>query len=323
MIVPATAAGQRLDVFLASAHPELSRSRLQSLIKDGHIRLNAQTCKPRTALNEGDEILIELPAEKPATPQPEKLPLDILYEDDSLLVLNKAPGMVVHPADGSPDGTLVNALLHHTDGRLAFADDPENLRPGIVHRLDKDTSGCLVVAKTKAAHHHLVAQFAERQTAKLYLAVAQATPKEAHQTVFNNIGRHPVHRQRMDVVNPGSGKPAITDFHLLHPAADGTALLLCALHTGRTHQIRVHTRYLGHPLMGDPIYAKPARQPGPPTRLMLHAWRLGLSHPETGQWLQSEAPIPSEFHPWSEPAAASLSHIRELPPKDYDALNEL
>ncbi|MDA7935466.1 aldo/keto reductase [Akkermansiaceae bacterium] len=155
----------------------------------------------------------------------------------------------------------------------------------------------------------------------LYLAVAQSPPKEAHQTVFNHIARHPVHRQRMDVCNPGAGKPAITDLHLLHSAPDGTSLILCALHTGRTHQIRVHNRYMGHPLLADPIYSKPARQVFKSPRLMLHAWRLGFTHPATGQWVQNEAPIPEEFHRWSDEVSERLEQVRAIKDsKEYDAL---
>ncbi|MDB4465907.1 RluA family pseudouridine synthase, partial [Akkermansiaceae bacterium] len=184
--------GQRLDAFLASELPNLSRSRIQSLIKEGHILLNETKVKARASLKSGDIISIEIPEERPAAPQPQDIPLSVLYEDDDIIVINKAAGMVIHPAAGNEDGTLVNALLHHCSGQLA----PEggDNRPGIVHRLDKDTSGCLVAAKTNSALKHLVHQFSERQTSKLYLCIAQSPPKEAHQTVFNNIARHPVHR---------------------------------------------------------------------------------------------------------------------------------
>lgn len=311
--------GLRLDSFLASELSDLSRSRIQALIKNGHILLNETKVKARTALKPGDQITIEIPDEKPSAPQPQEIPLSVLHEDDQVIVINKAHGMVVHPAAGNADGTLVNALLHHCSGQLA--QEGGEGRPGIVHRLDKDTSGCIVAAKTDEALKHLVCQFAERKTAKLYLCIAQSPPKEAHQTVFNNIARHPVHRQRMDVCNPGAGKPAITDLHLLHSAPDGTSLILCALHTGRTHQIRVHNRFLGHPLLGDPIYSKPARQPIQTSRLMLHAWRLGFAHPSTGDWIQKEAPIPEEFAPWSDQVTERLKQIRLIKDsKEFDAL---
>lgn len=300
--------GLRIDAYLAAELPELSRSRLQALIKDGHILLNNARSKPRTALKSGDEITINIPEETSEIPLAQDLPLSILHEDDDVVVVDKASGMVVHPAAGNEDGTLVNALLHHCRGRLAK--DGGDHRPGIVHRLDKDTSGCLVAAKNNETLRHLVGQFADRKTSKLYLCVVQSPPAKTHQTIFNNIARHPVHRQRMDVCNPGSGKPAITDLHLLHTAPDGTSLVLCALHTGRTHQIRVHNRFLGHPLLGDPIYAKPTRQPVVTTRLMLHAWRLGFTHPSRGAWIQNEAPVPDEFQPWVAPVREKLDQVR-------------
>lgn len=311
--------GQRLDAFLASKLSDLSRSRIQSLIKEGHILLNGDKVKARASLKKGDTITVHIPEEKPSVPQPQNIPLSVLHEDEDVIIIDKSAGMVVHPAAGNEDGTLVNALLHHCAGRLA----PEGGkgRPGIVHRLDKDTSGCLVAAKTDSALKHLVQQFSDRKTAKLYLCVAQSPPKETHQTVFNNIARHPVHRQRMDVCNPGAGKPAITDLHLLHTAADGTSLILCALHTGRTHQIRVHNRFLGHPLLGDPIYSKPARQTLKASRLMLHAWRLGVTHPKTGEWIQKEAPIPEDFLPWCDEVTERLDQIRLIKDsKEFDAL---
>lgn len=310
---------QRLDAFLASQLADLSRSQIQTLIKDAHILLNGSSAKAKVALKPGDEISVTIPEVRAEELAAQDLPLSILFEDPDLIVIDKAPGMVVHPAAGNPDGTLVNALLFHCAGQLA-AEGGEG-RPGIVHRLDKDTSGCLVAAKTNRALKHLVGQFAARETGKLYLAVAQSPPKTAHQTVFNHIARHPVHRQRMDVCNPGAGKPAITDLHLLHTAPDGTSLILCALHTGRTHQIRVHNRFLGHPLLGDPIYAKPARQTGETGRLMLHAWRLGVTHPTTGELIQSEAPIPAEFQRWTDPVAERLEQIRSLKgSREFDAL---
>jgi 23S rRNA pseudouridine1911/1915/1917 synthase len=210
--------------------------------------------------------------------------------------------MVVHPAPGNPDGTLVNALLHHCRGKLSGIGGVE--RPGIVHRLDKDTSGCLVVAKSDAAHQSLVTQFSERSSMeKLYLAVSQGIPKPAKDTIFTHIGRHPVNRQKMAVVNPPGGKTAITDYEILSTdAASITALVLCHLHTGRTHQIRVHLHHKGAPLVGDPIYGKPSKTAEQTGRLMLHAWRLSFNHPITGKRHQFEAPIPPEFQPWIENA---------------------
>ncbi|MCX8237177.1 MAG: RluA family pseudouridine synthase [Akkermansiaceae bacterium] len=313
------ATAQRLDAFLAGRLSGLSRSQIQNLIKGGHILLNDKLVKARASLKKGDLITVSIPEKSNVEPDAEDLPLSVLYEDDEIIFLNKAHGMVVHPAAGNANGTLVNALLHHCAGKLA-SEGGEG-RPGIVHRLDKDTSGCIVAAKTNTALKNLVGQFADRTTAKLYLAVTQSLPKETHQTVSNNIARHPVHRQRMDVCNPGAGKQAITDLHLLHTADDGTSLVLCALHTGRTHQIRVHNRFLGHPLLGDPLYSKPNRQPVSTGRLMLHAWRLGITHPLTSQWIQQEAQIPNEFLPWTDKVTERLNQVRLIQDyKKFDAL---
>jgi 23S rRNA pseudouridine1911/1915/1917 synthase len=294
--------GERLDAFLAARLPDLSRSRIQVLIREQYIIVNNQPAKPRDGVKTGDLIAIAIPEAVPLDAAPQEIPLDVLFEDDDLVVLNKAPGMVVHPAPGNPDGTLVNALLHHCKGKLSGIGGVE--RPGIVHRLDKDTSGCLVVAKSDAAHQSLVTQFSERSTMeKLYLAVTMGIPKPAKDTVFTHIGRHPVNRQKMAVVNPPGGKTAITDYEVLATdAATLTALVLCHLHTGRTHQIRVHMHHKGAALLGDPIYGKPSKDPSLPDRLMLHAWRLSFDHPITGKRHAFEAPIPVEFLPWVEKA---------------------
>ena len=290
-----TDVGQRLDRFLARQAGDLSRSRLQALIRDGAITLNGTTAKPRQALGLGDHIRVTIPEPVPSEALPEDIPLEILHEDEHLLVLDKPSGLVVHPAAGNLTGTLVNALLHHCEGRLASIGGVE--RPGIVHRLDKDTSGCLVVAKTDRAHLALAEQFSGRKVSKIYLAVVRGNPPMDHGTITNQIARDPRNRQRMAVVLPPAGKTAVTDYRVVNPSADGS-LVECTLHTGRTHQIRVHLRELGHPIVGDPIYAK--NTSGAP-RLMLHAWRLGFSHPESGERLDFESPIPSEFHPWLPP----------------------
>ena len=295
-IIPEDSFGTRLDQYLAARLPELSRARIQALLKDGSITVNDKPAKPKTPVERGMIIDVTLPEGEPEDAQPQDIPLSVLYEDSDVIVVDKAPGMVVHPAAGNPDGTLVNALLYHC-GTLSGLGGGS--RPGIVHRLDKDTSGCIVAAKNDAAHLSLCAQFAERDTSKIYLAVVQGRPKEDSGTVFTNIGRHPVNRLRMAVVNPGSGKPAITDWRVLyHDAATDTTLVLCTLHTGRTHQIRVHMLHLGHPLIGDPIYANPKRQKAHPGRLMLHAWRLAFNHPKDGHRVAVEAPIPPEYAPW-------------------------
>ena len=298
--------GERIDAFLAARLAELSRSRIQTLIREQYIQINGHPAKPRDAVKLGDRITIVLPEAVPLDNAPQDIALEILFEDDDLVVLNKASGMVVHPAPGNPDGTLVNALLHHCKGKLSGIGGVE--RPGIVHRLDKDTSGCLVVAKSDVAHQSLVTQFSERSTMeKLYLAVTQGIPKPAKDTIFTHIGRHPVNRQKMAVVNPPGGKTAITDYEILATdAASITALILCHLHTGRTHQIRVHLHHKGAPLVGDPIYGKPSKTSEQTGRLMLHAWRLTFNHPVTGKRHRFEAPIPHEFKPWTDLAPLPL-----------------
>lgn len=289
-------AGERLDAWLSARLPDLSRSRIQVLIREQYIQVNGDPAKPRQAVSLGDRISVAIPEAVPAQALPQDIPIHILYEDSDIVVIDKEAGIVVHPAAGNPDGTIVNALLHHC-GELAGIGGVE--RPGIVHRLDKDTSGCLVVAKNDIAHRSLVEQFAGRTTTKQYLAVTQGVPSPAKDTVFSHIGRHPVNRQKMAVVNPPGGKPAITDYTVLSvDQATLTALVLCDLHTGRTHQIRVHMLSKGTPLIGDPIYAKPGRQTAQTGRLMLHAWRLSLDHPRTGQRLSFEAAIPPEYTPW-------------------------
>lgn len=296
LIIVEDSFGTRLDQYLTSHLPELSRARIQALIKDGSITLDGKSTKAKTPVERGMRIEVSIPEPEPAEAQPQDIPIDILYEDRDVIVINKESGMVVHPAAGNADGTLVNAVLYHC-GDLSGIGGVE--RPGIVHRLDKDTSGCIAVAKNDAAHLSLTTQFANRDTSKIYLAVVQGCPKEPSGTIFTNIGRHPVNRLKMAVVNPGSGKPAITDWQVLRydPSSD-SSLVMCTLHTGRTHQIRVHMLHLGHPLIGDPIYAHPQRQKAKPGRLMLHAWRLAFNHPRTGERISIESPIPPEYTPW-------------------------
>ena len=266
--------------------------------------------KAKQTVTNGDTIVVSIPEEADASETlPQDIPLNVLFEDEHIIVIDKEPGMVVHPAAGNAEGTLVNALLFHCKGKLSgtsgLQDDEsviDTSRPGIVHRLDKDTSGCMVAAKTDEAHRSLCTQFAERSNEKRYLAVVQSKPNKDEDTIFTHIGRHPVNRMKMTVVNPGSGKSAITDYRVLHTAEDGTSLVLCDLHTGRTHQIRVHMVHLGTPILGDPIYAKPARQVVQPGRLMLHAWQLVIDHPETGENLAFQSDIPEEYSPWTLPA---------------------
>lgn len=289
----ATERGGRLDKFLAARLPDLSRSRIQALIKEGHVTVNGRATKASADVESGDAISGTIPPDKPAEAQPQDLPLEVLYEDAHLALLNKACGMVVHPAHGNEDGTVVNALLHRFGGLSSIGGVA---RPGIVHRLDKETSGCLVVARTDAAHHSLTEQFAGRSVEKVYLAVVQGIPAQRSGTVETHIARDPHDRLRMAVVPPPAGKHAVTDYEVLH-ITGSDSLVRCTLHTGRTHQIRVHMRHLGHPLLGDEIYARTSRQTRT-SRLMLHARTLGFDHPEIDRRLVFEAPIPPEFRPW-------------------------
>lgn len=289
----------RLDVYLCTQLSELTRGRIQALLKTGDITVNGNPCKAKYTVIAGDEISINIPEPKSEEALAEDIPLEVLYEDEEIIVINKASGLVVHPAAGNQSGTLVNALLHHCKGKLATEGGTE--RPGIVHRLDKDTSGCIIVAKTDAAHIELVRQFKERETKKQYLTVVQGVPSKTEDRVFTNIGRHPVNRLKMAVVNPGAGKSAITDYRVLKTLDDSdTSLILCDLHTGRTHQIRVHMVHLGTPIIADPIYAKSARQKVQTGRLMLHAYKLTITHPKTKKSMQFTAPVPDEFSPWTK-----------------------
>ena len=290
-------AGERLDRFLQRKMPDVSRSRLQDLIRDGHATLNARAAKPSALLKNGDAVAIAIPEAAPVGVKAQDIPIDVLFEDEHLIVINKSPGLVVHPAAGNPDGTLVNALLHHCDDLSGIGGE---MRPGIVHRLDKETSGCMVVAKHDRAHVRLTEQFSDRRISKLYLAAIAGLPRalEAGGLLRNKIGRHPVDRKRMAVLYDGAGKEAVTEWRHLSTHG-GCALILCRLLTGRTHQIRVHMKEcLLAPILGDPLYGHPSRQPIPSTRLMLHAWRLAFEHPVTSIPLAFEAPIPAEFEPW-------------------------
>jgi len=278
----------RLDQFLAKRLPEYSRSRLQQLIRAGFVRLNEQATRPRQVVRIGDKIdLLEPPLEKIET-LPEPIPLDVLFEDDDLIVINKPAGLTVHPGAGQREHTLVNALLSYCT-TLSGIGGKE--RPGIVHRLDKETSGCLVVAKNDTAHRELSKQFAARTVEKIYLALGAGKLRKPAGIIDEKIGRHPVDRQRMSV-SARCGRAAKTDYRVIR-SSDQVSLIECRLHSGRTHQIRVHLHHLGHPVLGDKIYALRFAKNLP--RQMLHAWKLGFRHPRTGEWKNFEAPLPSDF----------------------------
>jgi 23S rRNA pseudouridine1911/1915/1917 synthase len=288
LIVSANEAKLRLDQFLAKRLPEFSRSRLQQLIRAGFVRLNNSTSRPRQIVRSGDKIeLTEPPLEKIDT-LPEQIPLEILFEDNDLIVINKPAGLVVHPGAGHREHTLVNALLNHC---ITLSGIGGKERPGIVHRLDKETSGCLVVAKNDAAHRELSKQFAARTVEKIYLALVSGKLRKPAGVIEEKIGRHPVHRQRMSATTL-RGRAAKTEYRVVR-WSDRASLIECRLHSGRTHQIRVHLHHLGHPLLGDKVYAPRLAKDFP--RQMLHASKLGFRHPRTAEWKNFEAPLPDDF----------------------------
>src|SRR5580704_2992800 len=287
----------RLDTYLRGEFPAVSRGTIQRLIEEGHIRVNDRTVKPTHHPQAGEEIEVHWPDARPAEAQPEEIPLDILFEDKDLLVLNKPPGLVVHPAAGHEEHTLVNALLHHCAGELSGIGGVA--RPGIVHRLDKDTSGCLVVAKNDAAHTALAEQFAGRTLEKVYHAIVCGEVARDEGEIRAAIARHPTHRKRMAVTD-GSGREAWTSYRVLERLR-GATLMEALLHTGRTHQIRVHFQHIGHPVAGDATYCGRANQrlaeltgyTAP--RQMLHARKITFMHPRKKKKLSFEAPWPEDF----------------------------
>jgi len=279
---------QRLDMVLVRHLPHLSRSKLQSLVKSGRVTLQGESIRSSEEVHAGDVFRVEEEAYKPpAGARAEDIPLSILFEDEDLIVVNKPAGMVVHIGAGHDEGTLVNALLHHSS---TLSTGSEEHRPGIVHRLDKETSGCIVVAKNDQTHAAISAQFADRQVKKTYLAIIRGRPRHTKGTIDLAIGRHPVQRQKMTPRRPPSGRDAVTDYELL-ATKDGWTLVACMPHTGRTHQIRVHLQSLGHPIAGDPLYGKRDNF----ERHLLHAWKLDFAHPRTGEILLCTAPLPADF----------------------------
>ena len=329
--------GERLDVYLTRLLPNASRAKVQRGIKEGRVDVNgAAQAKASYAVQAGDAITCRLLRPPPMEAAPEPIPLDVAYEDDHLLVVNKAAGMVVHPAYGHPSGTLVNALLYHVGGEaLRFEADDEDeeeegddadvrlstlnarpsaaadpsVRPGIVHRLDKDTSGLLVVAKDDVTHAHLARQFFERTIERRYLALVWGIPEPAAGRIEGALGRDPRDRKRMAVVPPERGKHAVTRYETVEPLAHA-ALLRFRLETGRTHQIRVHAQHIGHPVLGDAAYGGQTIRYGPVTanrraffrnlfeilpRQALHAHTLGFTHPRTGDVLRFTAELPEDM----------------------------
>ena len=279
--------GRRLDVVVAAHVPSLSRSRIAQLAAEGRVRVDERPRKPAFRVRRGQAVEITVPPPAPSGVRPEAIPLEIVLEDADLLVVNKPAGLTVHPAPGHPSGTLVNALLSAVHDLAGIGGE---LRPGIVHRLDKDTSGLLVVAKTDAAHRALAAQFKAHTAQRTYLAVARGRVRRDEGTITAALGRHPVRRTRIAVVP--RGRHAVTHYTVLERFRDAT-LLSCRLETGRTHQIRVHLAHAGHPLLGDPVYGR-ARAPEI-ARQALHAARLEFAHPRTGRRVTCTAPVPDDI----------------------------
>ncbi|KST67244.1 RluA family pseudouridine synthase [Mastigocoleus testarum] len=283
----------RLDRYLSQALPELSRSRIQQLIEQGNVQLNHQICNSKkTIVKLKDKINLEIPPPAPLELKPESIPLNILYEDDQILILNKPAGLVVHPAPGHPDGTLVNAILAHCPNLPGIGGVQ---RPGIVHRLDKDTTGAIAIAKTELAHQRLQAQLKAKTARREYLGVVYGAPSQSDGTVNLPIGRHPVDRKKMAVVSvEKGGREAITHWQIKERLGNFT-LIHFQLETGRTHQIRVHSTHIGHPIVGDPIYGSGRSLKVNLTGQALHAWRLKLIHPISQEWMEFCAPLPEQF----------------------------
>jgi 23S rRNA pseudouridine1911/1915/1917 synthase len=279
-------AEQRIDIVVSRRVPRFSRARVQNLIRSGYIRLNDREVRVGKRVRPGDRITVDEPESRPVEIVAQSIAVPVLYEDPYLIVVNKPAGLSVHPGAGNPDGTLVNALLYHCSSLSGIAGQ---LRPGVVHRLDKETSGCLVAAKDDLTHQGLSRQFAGRQVEKYYLALCQGRFAAKKGEINKSIGRHPVHRKKMTISD--RGRNALTLYWVLEEIQD-YSLVLCRLLSGRTHQIRVHLQHLGHPIAGDKVYGRGPRRF---ERQMLHAWRLGFTHPIFENWIEFEAEIPHEF----------------------------
>ena len=290
LTLTADRAGERLDAFLARTVPDLTRSAAQKLLEEGNVTLSGRPGKKNDRTTPGDSLEVVLPDPEPVDVRPQNIPLDVVYEDGDVIVVNKPVGMVVHPAPGHPDGTLVNALLCHCGDSLSGING--QLRPGIVHRIDRDTSGLIIAAKNDKAHLALAAQLQDHTLARVYEAVAVGGFREDSGTVDAPIGRHPVDRKKM-TVDRKNGRPAVTHWAVLG-RSPGYTHLECRLETGRTHQIRVHMASIGHPLLGDTVYGAKKPWPGLAGQC-LHARKLRFVHPSTGQPVELECPLPDWF----------------------------
>lgn len=290
LIVEEEHAGERIDRYLSLQCSDISRSYLQKLIKDQLVSVNGKIVKANYKVQSNDTISVEFPEIKELDILPEDIPLDILYEDESVLVVNKPKGMVVHPAAGHTSGTLVNAVLYHCKGNLSGINGV--LRPGIVHRIDKDTTGALLICKDDVTHRDLAEQLKEHSITRRYRAIVSGNLKEDEGTIEGPIGRHPTDRKKMSI-NHTNGKDAVTHYKVLERFGNAT-YIECRLETGRTHQIRVHMTSIGHPLLGDEIYGS-AKNPYHLQGQTLHAMIIGFVHPKTGEYLEFEAELPEYF----------------------------
>jgi 23S rRNA pseudouridine1911/1915/1917 synthase len=293
LVVDDATDGHRVDHLLATHFPEHSRSYIQRLFKDGVVCVNGLACKKSRSLKTGDVIDVAWPDVKPFELLPEEIPFPILFEDDSMLVIDKPAGLTVHPGAGQHDGTLVNALLAYDHDRFSSMVDDHMERPGIVHRLDKDTTGALVVGKTRQVTAALSAAFANRTVHKTYLAICHGSPVHPAQKIDNYIDRHPTQRKRMAVVSSG-GKRAISTYKVLDQS-DSACVVRVTIETGRTHQIRVHMKAAGHAIVGDTVYHQRKQSTIDAPRQMLHAWRLEFPHPLTSEPCRFQAPVPEDF----------------------------
>ena len=280
----------RLDKYLAEQFPEQTRSYLQKLIKDGEVTVNEKNVKTGYQLSKGDEVCVNIPEPKELDVEPQKMDLDIVYEDEDVILINKPKGMVVHPAPGHTTDTLVNGLLYHCKDNLSGINGVA--RPGIVHRIDRDTTGILIVCKNDMSHNSIAAQLKEHSINRRYRALVHGNLKEDTGTVEGPIGRHPIDRKKMSI-NEKNGKPAVTHYTVLERFGNYT-LIECKLETGRTHQIRVHMTSIGHPLVGDEVYG-PAKCPFKLQGQCLHAMVLGFVHPRTGEYMEFSADLPEYF----------------------------
>ena len=282
--------GNRLDAWLAAEQPEHSRARWQSLIQEGNVTVNGESVKRNHKLHADDRVAWVIPEPVSTEVLPEDIPLDILFEDAHIIVINKPAGLVVHPAAGNESGTLVNALLHHCSDLAGIGGE---IRPGIVHRLDKDTSGAIIVAKTEAALNELARQFKARETEKEYVTIVRGIPTPKRGRIETTIGRHPIHRKKM-AAEVRNGRHAVSNYEVIE-AFDRAALLRVQIETGRTHQIRVHMAHIKHPVVGDKLYGRAHANGITADRQMLHAAKLSIVHPDTHERMLFSAPLPDDM----------------------------